>query len=304
MKRFVFLSLSLLALLILIPGCYSFPPLSPNPVVTLPVILVFSNSPSTINAGDASILLWNVTGATSVSIDQGIGQVDVAGTRVIQPAQSTVYTISATNSAGTVSRSAVTTVNSTSPAAVGTPPVIITFSNYLNSDGTSTLWWNVTGATSASIDQGIGQVNIAGTKIVSPAIYTVYTISATNSTGTVTRSATTVYPTSPAAAPVPFAVTSVVANISPSIFSGACPNTFTLYATITATGPGTVTYRWEREDLRYSDTKSVTFNAAGTQTTTLQWNFGETSSGWIRVHMLTPTEITSIPVNYILNCGG
>ena len=115
MKKIVFLSLSLLLLLILIPGCYTSPAPSPTPVPpvgTPPVIRTFSSNPSAINSGGTSTLFWNVTGATSVSIDQGIGQVAFVGIKVVSPAISTVYTISATNSAGTVTGSAVTTVNS------------------------------------------------------------------------------------------------------------------------------------------------------------------------------------------------
>ncbi len=129
MKRFVFLSLSLL-LLILIPGCFTFPAPSPNPILpvgTPPVIIEFSNNPATINSGGTSTLLWNVTGATSVSIDQGIGQVDVVGTRVISPSKSTVYTISATNSAGTVIRSSAIIIVSTPappPQSTASNPVI------------------------------------------------------------------------------------------------------------------------------------------------------------------------------------
>jgi hypothetical protein len=190
-------------------------------------------------------------------------------------------------------------------APSGQLPVIGTFSSSpstINPGGTSTLSWNVTGANSVSIDNGIGMVNAAGTMAVSPATATVYILSATNSAGTVTSSAA-VYSSTPAATSVPFAVTSVTANISPTIFTGSCPKTFTLYANITANGPGTATYRWEREDLRYSNIQNITFNAAGTQTTTLQWDFGETSSGWVRVHMLTPSEITSIQVYYTLSCN-
>jgi hypothetical protein len=117
LKRFVFLSLSVLLLLILIPvtGCITFQiPQSAitQPAGTTPVIGTFTNSPSTINSGGSTTLLWNVTGANSVSIDHGIGQVDAAGVRAISPVSSTVYTLSATNSAGTVTRSAATTVNS------------------------------------------------------------------------------------------------------------------------------------------------------------------------------------------------
>jgi hypothetical protein len=116
LKRFAFFSLPLVLLLILIPGCITIPAQSPDPIPPSgkpSVIQEFSSNPSTIDSGGTSTLLWNVTGATSVSIDQGIGQVAVAGTRVVSPATSTVYTISATNSAGTVvTRSAITTVNS------------------------------------------------------------------------------------------------------------------------------------------------------------------------------------------------
>ncbi|MGA2367122.1 MAG: hypothetical protein ABSF74_00905 [Dehalococcoidia bacterium] len=163
-----------------------------------PVIGTFS---SNLNSDNTSTLSWNVTGADLVSIDQGIGQVDVAGTRVVSPAASTTYTLSATNSTGTVSRSVVITLSSTPP--VGTPPVII-FSSNLNSDNTSTLSWNVTGADLVSIDQGIGIVNAAGTKVISPATSAIYTLTATyakgntsNDIGTVTRSVTvTASPTS------------------------------------------------------------------------------------------------------------
>ena len=117
MKRFVFLSSSLL-LLILIPGCFTFTTPSSNPAPPAgmpPVIIEFSNNPSVINAGGTSVLFWAVNGATSVSIDQGIGRVDFTGIKVVSPATSTVYNISATNSAGTITRSAVTTVNSVPP---------------------------------------------------------------------------------------------------------------------------------------------------------------------------------------------
>jgi hypothetical protein len=200
-------------------------------------------------------------------------------------------------------------VPSTNPIPpVGTPPVIIAFSNNpatINAGGTSTLLWNVTGATSVSIDNGIGQVDVAGTRVVSPAISTVYTISATNYSGTVTRSAVTTVNSAPLPpAPIPFSVTSVTANADPSTFTGVCPKTFTFYATITANGSGTVSYRWERNDGRYSDPQSVTFYGAGTKTTTIQWDLSGSSSGWYRVHVLAPNDVASDPANYILNCAG
>ena len=223
MKRSVFLALSLLLLLVFIPGCFTFQT-QPSPVTPpsgTPLVGTFSSNPAAINPGGTTTLMWNVTGANSVSIDNGIGQVSAVGARVISPATSTVYTISATNSAGTVTRSVVTTVNSA--------------------------------------------------------------------------------PLPPAA--IPFAVTSITANIDPLTFTGVCPKTFTFYVTITANGAGTVTYRWERNDGRNSDPQSVTFYGAGTKTTTIQSDLSGTSSGWYRAHVLAPNDTASDRVNYTLNCA-
>ena len=184
----------------------------------------------------------------------------------------------------------------------GQPSVIFSSNpSAINPGGSSNLTWNVSGANSVSIDHGIGVVNASGTMAVSPAESTTYTISATNSTGTVNGYAlVTGNPLAPSAAS--FLVTSVVVSISPSTFTGSCPRTFTLNGSITANAPGTITYRWERDDIRYSDVQSMTFTAAGTQTTTKLWDFGETSSGSIKLHVLTD-DVSSVPVSYSLTCS-
>jgi hypothetical protein len=171
LKRFIILALSLLLLLILIPGCFTFqtqPPTTTPPAGTPPVIVAFSNNPSTINVGGTSTLLWNVTGATSVSIDQGIDQVNVAGTRVVSPAKTTVYTISATNSAGTVIRSSAIILVATPLPPQQTSdsnPVISFTASHMG--GTSwQLNWNVSNATQIVIQPDIGPVNPTGSTVV------------------------------------------------------------------------------------------------------------------------------------------
>jgi hypothetical protein len=174
LKRQIFLSVSLLLLLILVPGCFTFqtpPPATTPPAGTPPSIIIFSSNPSTVNAGGTSTLLWNVTGATSVNIDQGIGQVSVAGTRVVSPAKSTVYTITATNSAGTVIRSSAIILVSapapqpTPPQTTDSNPVISFTASHLG--GTSwRLNWNVANATQIVIQPDIGPVNPAGSVVV------------------------------------------------------------------------------------------------------------------------------------------
>jgi hypothetical protein len=67
----------------------------------LPVIQSFTVSSNSVKAGAQVELSWNVTDATTVTISPGIGFVDVSGTATINPAQTTTYTLSAENSAGT-----------------------------------------------------------------------------------------------------------------------------------------------------------------------------------------------------------
>jgi hypothetical protein len=58
----------------------------------------------------------------------------------------------------------------------------------------STLNWNVVGATNVTIDQGIGVVATNGSRSVSPAVTTTYTLTANGSTGTRSRAVTVVVP--------------------------------------------------------------------------------------------------------------
>jgi len=76
-----------------------------------PLIVEFSAGPSQISAGESTTLLWNVTGATTVSIDQGIGSRPAIGTINVSPATTTAYTLTATSTVATVTRSVVITVN-------------------------------------------------------------------------------------------------------------------------------------------------------------------------------------------------
>jgi hypothetical protein len=97
----------------------------------------------------------------------------------------------------------------------------------------------------------------------------------------------------------PFAVTGIIANTEPSNSTGC----FTLYANITANGPGTVTYAWESTNGGgYSYTWSITFPTAGTQKITLPVEMSALPSGPYRVHVLTPNDVVSNSTNYT-TCG-
>jgi hypothetical protein len=73
------------------------------------VISSFTATPASIASGGSSTLAWNVSGATSLSINQGVGT--VTGTYAsVSPAATTTYTLTATNVAGTASATAAVTV--------------------------------------------------------------------------------------------------------------------------------------------------------------------------------------------------
>ncbi|MBL7209997.1 MAG: hypothetical protein ISS52_07855, partial [Dehalococcoidia bacterium] len=70
----------------------------------LPVIDSFTANPASITSGSPSTLRWNVSGATMVTIDHGIGNVGNTDTREVTPATTTTYTLTATNNAGSVTK--------------------------------------------------------------------------------------------------------------------------------------------------------------------------------------------------------
>ena len=154
-----------------------------GPVV--PVIASFTASPAVLAAGATSTLSWSVTGAASLSIDQGVGAV-TGNSRVVQPAASTTYTLTATNAAGSATKTVLVTVTPAVPVIAGftaTPPAI-------SVGQSSALAWSVTGATALSIDQGVGVVTGATSTAVQPTADTTYTLTATNATGAATKQVT------------------------------------------------------------------------------------------------------------------
>ena len=101
MKRIAILII--ITLMLSFSGCKNNPttPKTNNP----PVINILSISPTTINKGESATLSWNVTNSTSVSIDQGVGSVAASGSRSMNPDNDTVYTLTASNNDGTVTKS-------------------------------------------------------------------------------------------------------------------------------------------------------------------------------------------------------
>jgi hypothetical protein len=73
-------------------------------------IVSFDVEPGIINQGEYANLSWIVISASSVNIDNGIGIVALTGHRIIQPTQTTIYILAASNTTTTKSVTATITV--------------------------------------------------------------------------------------------------------------------------------------------------------------------------------------------------
>lgn len=108
-----------------------------------PTIDTFSSDLSTVDSGDAVELTVATTGATSASIDQGVGSVAVDGVVTVNPTTSTTYTLTATGPGGTVTATVDITVN----AAVVVDPFAANVVSLVraNTPGSATLTDDVAG---------------------------------------------------------------------------------------------------------------------------------------------------------------
>jgi len=80
-------------------------PAPPSP----PTISIMA-SPSTINKGDLTILIWRAEHATSVRIDGGVGPVEISAKQSVTPSASTTYTATAEGPGGNAAASTRVTV--------------------------------------------------------------------------------------------------------------------------------------------------------------------------------------------------
>lgn len=144
----------------------------------------FTADPTSISPGGSSTLQWT-TGGTGVTIDNGVGAKPPNGSSVVNPAQTTTYTLTVNGTADSSPRTGQVTVNVQAPTITfsAAPASIITGQS-------STLTWSTTNATSVTIDNGVGAKPVSGTVSVSPSQTATYTLTATGPGGTATKQTT------------------------------------------------------------------------------------------------------------------
>lgn len=112
---FLFVGMAVL-LATMVVACSAFPgspapenepsPVPQLPQIKPPVIVVFEVNPTRVTVVESIMLRWEVHDAATVTIDQGVGEVPLAGTKKLTPVRSNVYKLTATNAGGSVDRTA------------------------------------------------------------------------------------------------------------------------------------------------------------------------------------------------------
>jgi len=218
----------------------------------LPSINSFSIDPGSIFTGQTATVSWDVAGSTSVSIDPEIGIVSSSGTKNVSPGSTTRYVLIASNSAGNSTAAATLAVTSSKA------PIITNFSAgpaAINSGEVSTLTWDVIGAKSINISQGIGGVASKGSVQVTPAATIVYTIMAANDYGSETK-------------PVTVTVDTTNATSRPG-------------AAITKTPPAITIFSASQDSITLGDNITLTWAVSGARTISINPDVGTVpASGW------------------------
>ncbi len=97
------------------------PPAPPPPSSTAPTpapekpSLTFTVEPTSIQKGQSAMLRWQVSNATDMSIDQGVGAVQSSGQRQVYPNDTTTYTLTAKGPGGSDSKSVTVDVSTPPP---------------------------------------------------------------------------------------------------------------------------------------------------------------------------------------------
>jgi hypothetical protein len=108
------------------------------------------------------------------------------------------------------------------------------------------------------------------------------------------------------AAAEPATVGNVTAVARPTHYNGPCPGVVTLTGTIYASGPTTVSYRWERGDGSVSPVRSVHVGDSPRAVTTTM-RLGTPTKvvhASARLRVLSPGDVYSSEASFTVACGG
>lgn len=168
-------------------GVTSPPGTATSIIVPAPAISSFSAAPAVITSGQATLLSWAADGGLQLNLDPGFGDVTDRTTQHTAPLTTTLFTLTATNLAGTSAKSTalVTVVPEPSISSLTATPDVIDPGDH------STLAFAFADGTGV-IDPSVGTVRSGETREVAPATTTTYTLTVTNPAGAILSQSVTV----------------------------------------------------------------------------------------------------------------
>ena len=162
-----------------------------DPVVPIPqpapTITSVTATPISLPVSGGTVLLtWVSTDASTLTLDNGIGDVIGSTSKSVNVITNTTFTLTASNPTGTLTRS--TAVTLATLAAPSIASFTATRASLPSGGGAVTLNWTTTDAATLAIDNGVGVVT--GTSaVVNVAANTTFTLIATNPSGAVNKTA-------------------------------------------------------------------------------------------------------------------
>ena len=159
-----------------------------------PTLSAFSASPATVPYGGGnSTLSWSASGADTLTIDNGVGDVTGLPSKTVNVTVPTTFTLTAANANGTVT--ATTAVSVGALAAPTITSFTATPASLPVGGGAVTLAWATTGVATLGIDNGVGVVT-GTSNVVNVAANTTFTLTASNASGSPTAQTSVVVATS------------------------------------------------------------------------------------------------------------
>ena len=153
-----------------------------------PRIQRFTATPATFTTSQMVTLQWAATDASRASIG-GLGPQPVTGSAVVQPARATAYQLDVVGVGGIASA-----VVEVAPVQPGAPRIVelSVLPRHIDRGMQSTLRWQIDGAFSYSISQGVAPSAPVGERVVTPAVTTTYVATAVSPGGTTAATTTLV----------------------------------------------------------------------------------------------------------------
>ena len=202
-----------------------------------PTIASFAANPSTISAGQSAVLSWSVSGATTVTIDGGIGTVSSTASTMVSPSQTTDVHIDRRQRRGSVTASVTVTVGAVQDKQPPTTPSLTSVS--VKGPTEADLFWTAStdnvgvagyqvirnGAALTSTSAAV--VSFADTSVQPGVTYT-YSVRAYDAAGNYSALSNTISVTTPAPLPPPSSCPAPRWEHSPAATTITSPSAATL----------------------------------------------------------------------------